>query len=238
MHEPENFEGSGLKEVMVLASGGLESTTLLYYLKSQGVKVHMVFIDYGQKFNAQEHMRVTALASAVKAESFTPVFFDEFATLFTKCALTDDGRKLAVPKGEYGLEEWKTTLIPNRNMVLISIGLAVAIEKECQAVAYGASQNIGSFENFPDSRPVFADAMNVLASLCHTSKLELLAPFKRITKTDVVRWGLKHSVPYELTWSCWEGGEIPCGSCGQCLSRAKAFHQIGRLDPALGFDIV
>ena len=117
----------------------------------------------------------------------------------------------------------QVTVVPNRNMIMLSIATGWAISLGYNSVAFGAHS--GEYTPYRDCQPAFAAALNAATHVCDEKPIEVLAPFVRWSKSDIVRRGTKLGVPFELTWSCYEGGDNPCGRCSTCLDREKAFAQ-------------
>ncbi|NEQ70210.1 MAG: 7-cyano-7-deazaguanine synthase, partial [Symploca sp. SIO2D2] len=134
-----------------------------------------------------------------------------------------------VPEGHYEEEQMKVTVVPNRNMVLISVATAWAISLGAEAVAYAAHS--GDHAIYPDCREVFGDAMDAALAVCDWSRIRLYRPFVGLSKADIVREGERCGAPLEMTWSCYKGRELHCGRCGTCVERREAFHLAGVLDP-------
>ncbi len=114
-------------------------------------------------------------------------------------------------------------------MIMLSVAIGYAISLGAQFVAYGA--HAGDHTIYPDCRPEFAAAVNTAALLADWHQVELLRPFIRLTKTEIAKRGAELNVPFELTWSCYKGGERHCGSCGTCVERTEAFNLAGLQDP-------
>jgi 7-cyano-7-deazaguanine synthase len=124
-------------------------------------------------------------------------------------SLTDPS--VAVPEGPYSQTTIPVTTVPNRNMILLSVGIAWAVSLSFDAVAFGAHS--GPRTNYPDCSPSFADAMDRAAQECDDRKISVLAPFVTWDKGDIVRRGAELGVPFALTWSCYKGGVKHCGQC-------------------------
>ena len=212
--------------VVVLFSGGLDSTTLLYHLRAEGHDVKALSADYGQRHQLRELTAGGAICRRLgvgrRVADLTGL-----AGLFGANALTDAG--VPLPAGGYRAETLPQTTVPNRNMVLLAVGLAWAAATDFDAAAFGAHAGAGA--TYPDCRPAFAAAMDRAARLCDHRPLRVLAPFADRTKADVVRRGAELGVPFELTWRCYAGGETPCGTCGTCADRRAAFAACGITDP-------
>jgi 7-cyano-7-deazaguanine synthase len=123
----------------------------------------------------------------------------------------------------------KKTVVPNRNMVMLSAAASFAVSEGIQELYYGA--HAGDHAIYPDCRREFVEAMQRAFELCDWTPLTLKAPFLDFTKADIVRLGLSLDVPFEKTWSCYKGGETACGRCGTCVERLLAFEEAGQRDP-------
>ncbi|MCB9857777.1 MAG: 7-cyano-7-deazaguanine synthase QueC [Phycisphaerales bacterium] len=210
--------------VVLLHSGGLDSTVLLYHLRRQGHGVRSLSVDYGQR-HARELAAAQSICDATGVEH-RAVDLGSIAPLLAGSALTD---AVPVPQAAYDLETMKTTVVPNRNMILISIATAWAVSLKYDAVAYAAHG--GDHEIYPDCRPEFAAAMDRAMQLCDWHAVRLDPAFVGNSKADLVRLGDELGVPFEQTWSCYLGGEAHCGACGTCVERRAAFRAAGVVDP-------
>jgi 7-cyano-7-deazaguanine synthase len=123
----------------------------------------------------------------------------------------------------------KATVVPNRNMILLSLAAGHAISIQYDTVAYAA--HAGDHTIYPDCRPVFADAMEQALKLADWESISLFRPFVNWSKADLVKRGNEIGVPFEHTWSCYAGGEKHCGKCGTCVERKEAFELVGLSDP-------
>lgn len=210
---------------VVVFSGGLDSTTLLYHLIDAQHELAALAVDYGQR-----HRRELECAAAICHEAgveLTTLDLTGLMPIFGNNSLSDSGR--AVPEGSYQPDSMQQTTVPNRNMILLSIAAGWAISHDCQAVAFGAHS--GEYTPYPDCRPEFAEAMDVAAQLCDWKPLRILAPFVEWTKAEIVSRGAELNVPFENTWSCYVGGPLHCGRCGTCVDRKTAFASSGIHDP-------
>ena len=113
----------------------------------------------------------------------------------------------------------------------MSCAASIALSKDCEVIYYGAHSDDAAGNAYPDCSEVFKNAMNQAIYEGSGRQLRVEAPFVNLTKADVVRIGLELKVPYHLTWSCYEGGDKPCGRCGTCIDRKKAFEANGVCDP-------
>ena len=215
-----------LKTVVVL-SGGLDSTTLLYHLRAEGHEVKALTINYSQR-----HAREIACAQKICAElgiEHRLVELPGLVSVLGNNALTNTN--IDVPTGEYQNGTIQVTTVPNRNMIMLSVAIGWAASMDFNGVAFGA--HTGEHTNYPDCKPPFADAMNVAAQVCDWNPIAVYSPFIDWSKGQIVARGIDLGVPFEKTWSCYEGGDEPCGKCSTCLDRKVAFELVSSDDPLL-----
>jgi 7-cyano-7-deazaguanine synthase len=220
------------KKTVVLLSGGLDSSTLLYdVLRAEGDKNTIsLSVHYGQR-----HWRELAAAYAIsKRARVQHVTVDVPQTIWDGASSSQVGVKEDVPHGHYADESMKVTVIPNRNMLLLATAAAVALSRGALRLAYAA--HAGDHAIYPDCRPAFIDAMRLAFKVCAYEPLELYTPFNFMTKADVVLKGHHLSVPLELTYSCYEGNERHCGRCGTCVERREAF-QVAKVDDPTEYEV-
>lgn len=230
------------RRAVVLLSGGLDSSTLLYHLMQEGWGVHALRVKYGQK-HSQELDAALKIAQAAGV-ALTSAEVD--AALFAEAKSSQVGSKDAVPEGHYTSPTMKLTIVPNRNMLLISMAGAIAASVLSQhptddvVVAYAA--HAGDHPIYPDCRPEFIESCAETLIRGTEITLEtnegnagnsvgLYAPFQDMTKADIVTLGVKLSVPFHLTYSCYNGGDIHCGKCSTCFERREAFQLAKVNDP-------
>ena len=192
-------------------------------------------ISYGQK-HEKELLASERLAEYYGVEhlylDLTPIF------QYSNCSLLSHSDQ-DIPQEDYATQldgqEGKpvTTYVPFRNGLFLSVAASVALSKGCEIVNYGAHRDDAAGQAYPDCSQEFYDAMNAAIVEGSGGQARLEAPFVGMTKAEVVKIGLKLHVPYQMTWSCYEGGEKPCGHCATCIDRAKAFAANGVKDPAL-----
>ena len=193
---------------LIIYSGGLDSTVLLYKLVSEGAADGALAVNYGQRHARElEFARCNCLRLGVP---FEVADISGLRPLFGESSLTDTS--ISVPDGDYNPENMKSTVVPNRNMIMLSIAAARAIAIGSGSVAYAAHS--GDHSIYPDCRPEFADAMAGVLKLCHYTPITLLRPFIGMSKADIVRLGADLGVDFSLTWSCYKGGLAHCGTCG------------------------
>jgi len=225
------------RKVLVLCSGGVDSTTLLAKaVEEYGAQnVVALSISYGQK-----HLREIEAARAVAGHYGVEQRFLDLAAIFadSQCSLLAHSDE-AIPQGAYAEQQAQadgsavSTYVPFRNGLFLSSAASMALSLGCSVVYYGAHHDDWAGSAYPDCSPEFVDAMGSAIALGTGGDLRLEAPFVNASKGDIVRECLALGVPYELTWSCYEGGERPCGACATCLDRAAAFAANGADDPLL-----
>jgi 7-cyano-7-deazaguanine synthase len=208
------------EKAVVLLSGGLDSTTLLYMLRDRGLHVHALSVLYGQR-----HRRELEFAKALT---------DQLNVMHTICDLDAPlrpvfagarsalvGQQVEVPHGHYADETMKVTVVPNRNMFLLSTATALAVSAKAQWVAYAA--HAGDHPIYPDCRPDFIEAVSLAIVRGTGGTVRLLTPFTFWTKAEIVKEGASLGVPFHLTYSCYEGLPVHCGRCSTCVERREAF---------------
>lgn len=219
-------------KAVVLFSGGMDSATLLLDLISNGYTPVALSVHYGQKH------RVELIFAAELAKSLGVVHhivdLEAIKVLISASALTGSG---LIPEGHYAADTMSQTVVPNRNAILLSLayGLATSIKaaKVCTAV------HAGDHAIYPDCRPGFIKAFEAMEEESITRETyqircpQLYAPFLNMTKAQIVKHGAALGVPWDQTWSCYNGDlELgQCGRCGTCIERVEAFALAGVLDP-------
>ena len=210
---------------IVVHSGGMDSTVLLYRLVDEGDEVKALSIDYGQR-HRKEIDCARALAEGLGVEHRV-ADLRSLTELLGGSALTSP--EIEVPEGHYAEENMKATVVPNRNMILLSVAAGWAISSKFGRVAYAA--HAGDHAIYPDCRTEFADALDSAIRLADWREVSLHRPFVDLTKADLVKLGADLRVPFEKTWSCYQGQELHCGRCGTCVERREAFYLADVPDP-------
>jgi 7-cyano-7-deazaguanine synthase len=214
-----------MKRSVLILSGGIDSTVLLAHLLAEGREVFALSVDYGQR-----HRRELDAAKAICAHygvKHQVADLRALAPLFGANALTDS--HVDVPEGHYEEASMKSTVVPNRNMLLISVAASWAMSLKASSVAYGAHG--GDHAIYPDCRPAFAEALDKAIRLADWHEVVLERPFVGMDKAAIVRRGAELGAPLHLTWSCYVGGSRHCGKCGTCVERKEAFAKAGVKDP-------
>jgi 7-cyano-7-deazaguanine synthase len=229
-----------LKKAIILSSGGVDSTTCVSLaVKRLGTEnISTVSIFYGQKHKKElEAARAVARFYGVKHYEF------DLASIFqySNCALlsgsteTIEHKSYAEQIAENGTGK-VSTYVPFRNGLMLSTAasLAASLYEDDEVDIYiGAHADDAAGDAYADCSEPFLKAMGDAISIGTYNKVHLVFPFANMNKAGVVKMGLELHTPYELTWSCYEGGEKPCGTCGTCIDRARAFAANGVKDPAL-----
>lgn len=224
-------------KALVLFSGGVDSTTCLGIAvnKYGADQVLALSLYYGQKHSRElEAARKIAARYGVKHKEL------DLALIFadSDCSLLR-GSTEDIPKESYAEQLKKTdgkpvsTYVPFRNGLFLASAASIALSNGCTEIYYGAHSDDAAGNAYPDCSSDFNDAINRAIYLGSGEELRVVAPFIGMNKAQVVAEGLKLNVPYELTWSCYEGGDKPCGVCGTCRDRMAAFRANGMDDPAM-----
>ena len=220
-----------MPRAIAIVSGGLDSVTLAYLLKSENYDLHLLSFDYGQKHKKElEFARQCAIDLSA---DFDIVDLSGFSRLIGGSALTDE--TIAVPHGHYAAPNMAVTVVPNRNAIFLALAYGVAVAEQASSVAIGVHG--GDHYVYPDCRPAFIEQFEKAEALGTAGfghpDLKLHAPFLSTDKTGIVKIGAQSGVPFEKTWSCYEGGATHCGKCGTCVERIEAFRDAGVEDPTI-----
>ena len=215
-----------MEKVVVILSGGMDSATLLYHLADAGHEIKTLSINYGQR-HVRELESAAALSKRLGVEHQIADLRSINPLLGASNSLS--GTEIDVPEGHYEEENMKLTVVPNRNMIMLSVAAGSAQRLKFDAVAYGAHS--GDHAIYPDCREEFAHALDQAVKLCDWHAMRLMRPFVDLDKGDIAKRGHELSVPFELTWTCYKGLEKHCGKCGACQERLEAFAKHGITDP-------
>ena len=225
-------------KILVLSSGGVDSTTCLAMAVAEvgAENVLALSVYYGQKHDKeiQAAKKVAEYYGVERMELDLSVIFAG-----SNCSLLKQSTE-DIPLESYAQQIEEThgekpvsTYVPFRNGLFLSSAASIALSHGCSKIMYGAHADDAAGAAYPDCSLDFVNAMNQAIYLGSGNQLTIEAPFVSLTKADVVKKGLELGVPYELTWSCYEGGEKPCGKCGTCIDRQRAFEKNGVVDPLL-----
>ncbi len=222
-------------KALVLFSGGVDSTTCLALAIDEHGKENVIAlsISYGQK-HIKELEASKNISNYYGVEHITLDLSKIFE--YSESSLLEHSKE-SIPRGEYVKQlqdaEGSTvsTYVPFRNGLFLSSAASIAISKGCDIVYYGAHSDDAAGNAYPDCSEGFYYAINTAIYLGSGRQLKVEAPFVTLTKSEVVKKGLKLKVPYKLTWSCYEGNDEPCRKCATCIDRRVAFEQNGYRDP-------
>lgn len=210
-----------MSKVVVIYSGGMDSYTLLHWALAEGFEVHALSFDYGQR-----HRKELGYAQDVTTELglvHKVVDVTSINTLLQGSSLTSPD--MPVPEGHYAEASMKQTVVPNRNMVMLSLAIGYAVSVKADAVMFGA--HAGDHAIYPDCRVEFISAMDALAQIANYRSVRVLAPFITLDKGDIAIMGKELGVDYSKSWTCYKGELQPCGKCGACVERAEAMAKAG-----------
>jgi 7-cyano-7-deazaguanine synthase len=221
------------QSALCILSGGMDSTTLLYHLlfKLNDVgHVEAISFDYGQRHRKElDYAQITCARWNVPHKI---VYLPGVAQLLGGSALTDD---IDVPEGHYEDKSMKITVVPNRNMIMLSLAGAYAVSRKFNLLA--TAVHAGDHAIYPDCRPEFIQVAETALQLGNYFQVSIYAPYLQYTKTDIALEGLTLGIDYDRdTWSCYKGGIEPCGKCGTCVERIEALskaRQSGRVKPSV-----
>ena len=211
-------------KAVLIYSGGMDSFTLLHELLREGHEVYPLSFDYGQRHSKEleyataECLRLGLPHHIIDLTSIHP--------LLQGSALTSD---IDVPEGHYEEESMKLTVVPNRNMIMLSIAVGYAVSLECSAVYIGA--HAGDHAIYPDCRLEFIEKMNDVTTIANYNPVFVHAPYIKYSKGDIAVAGRQMGVDYSRAWTCYKGGDKPCLKCGACQERMEAMAYAGIIDP-------
>ncbi len=212
---------------VVLHSGGLDSSTLLYDIRRYHDKVHPLTINYGQRHEKETVNAYKIAIAAGMGHEWKLVDLSSLTAFLHGSALTSPD--IPVSHGLYDDASMKSTVVPNRNMIFLSI--AVGFAQSIGAKYVYTAVHSGDHLIYADCRPEFIYAVSNAAVLGTDNKVAIAAPYVYKDKTYIARLARKLAVPIEDTWSCYEGKSLHCGRCGTCVERIEAIYNAGFVDP-------
>jgi len=214
------------KKCVVLLSGGIDSSTTLFYAKSRGFSCKALIFDYGQRHKREIHSAI-AIAKAANV----PYRIIKIKLPWKGSSLIDSSSKIPVTRSGHIGKGIPSTYVPGRNTIFISFAISYAEAIGAEAVFIGA--NAIDYSGYPDCRPSYYKAFNkVIKEGTKAKNITIKTPLIKTKKSDIIKLGLKLGVPYNLTWSCYKGGSRPCGVCDSCIIRQKGFRNL-RLNVAV-----
>ena len=216
-------------KAVIIASGGIDSSTLLYKIVKEGFEVHVLTFIYGQK-----HLKEIEYAKSIAEKldvNHKVVDLSSMKVLLSGSALTDSSVEVPeVPETSEYYETLQSTIVPNRNAIFLSIAIGYAVSLKANHVFFGA--HFSDRGVYPDCRKEFVEAFQTAERLANDNpEMVIDAPFVDIDKSDIVKLGAELGVPFKETWTCYKGGEKHCGVCSSCRERKRAFVDSGVTDP-------
>lgn len=206
-----------MTKALVLLSGGMDSSTLAYYVRDilNYSHVHTAGLHYGQTHAEQE------LNAALDVAHNGGFPYSQYNFSFLPEVIASLLGKEKIPRAD--MDQQELTVVPARNITFLAYAIQLACSMDIQDIFFGA--NLDDFKSYPDCRPDFISAMNLAAKAYGTN---IVAPFVEMSKIKIVELGLALKVPYEYTYSCYLGKNKPCMVCDACNERAKAFSYFGK----------
>ncbi len=208
-----------MKDSIIVLSGGLDSTTMLYEFKDR-IALALSF-NYGSNHNERELYYARLHCDRLDIPHITIPL--DFMHQYFHSSLLEGAD--AIPEGNYDDENMRSTVVPFRNGIMLAVAAGMA---ESRGLHYIMMANhAGDHAIYPDCRPAFAEAMNAAIQAGTYEGIELYTPYTNITKADIARRGKALGIDYSETWSCYKGGEKHCGKCGTCTERREALREAG-----------
>lgn len=214
-----------MKNSVIIVSGGMDSITLLYDHKDE-IALGISF-DYGSNHNAREIPFAKMHCERLGIKHLTINL--DFMHQYFKSSLLDGAE--AIPEGHYADDNMKSTVVPFRNGIMLSIAIGIAESNNLDQVFI--ANHGGDHTIYPDCRPEFINAIDAAATAGTYNNVKVVAPYTQITKSDIARIGKKLGIDYTETWSCYKGGEVHCGKCGTCVERKEALAEAGIEDKTI-----
>ena len=217
------------EKAVIILSGGIDSTTLCYKYARDNYDIYSLTIIYGQRHSREvESAKEVAKSLGI---SHKVIDLSPLKQLLSGSALTDWGVDVPrVPEKTEHFETLKTTIVPNRNAIFLSIAIGYAQSIGADSIFFGAHHSDRGV--YPDCRKEFVEAFEIAERLANDNQnLKIEAPFVSMDKSEIVQLGNKLEVPFESTWTCYVGGELHCGTCSACNERKRAFSESGIEDP-------
>lgn len=214
-----------MKNSAIIVSGGMDSITLLYDHKDE-IALGISF-DYGSNHNAREIPFAKMHCERLGIKHITINL--DFMHQYFKSSLLDGAE--AIPEGHYADDNMKSTVVPFRNGIMLAIAIGIAESNNLDQVFI--ANHGGDHTIYPDCRPEFINAIDASATAGTYNNVKVIAPYTKITKSDIARIGERLGIDYAETWSCYKGGEVHCGKCGTCVERKEALAEAGIEDKTI-----
>jgi len=214
------------KNGVILISGGIDSTTTLYYAKSKGYKLSALIFDYGQR-----HKKEIDFAKRISRINRINYFVERIDLSWAKSSLTNRAVKVPLNR-DLTKRAVPVTYVSARNIIFLSYAFSLAESIGAKKIFIGA--HIQDYSGYPDCRPEFLrDFQKAVNKGLKDKEIKIVAPLINKDKKAIIVLGLKLGVPFKYTWSCYQGAKFPCKRCDSCRFRIKAFKELGLVDPAL-----
>lgn len=214
-----------MKNSAIIVSGGMDSITLHYDHKDE-IALGISF-DYGSNHNAREIPFAKMHCERLGIKHITINL--DFMHQYFKSSLLDGAE--AIPEGHYADDNMKSTVVPFRNGIMLAIAIGIAESNNLDQVFI--ANHGGDHTIYPDCRPEFINAIDAAATAGTYNNVKVIAPYTKITKSDIARIGKRLGIDYAETWSCYKGGEVHCGKCGTCVERKEALAEAGIEDKTI-----
>lgn len=212
------------EKVVIIYSGGMDSYTVLNKALREGYDAYPLTFDYGQRH--KKEIDVARQVTQSLGLEHKVIDITAINQLLQGSSLTSD---IDIPEGHYAEESMKSTVVPNRNMILLSLAIGYAVSIGASKVYYGAHS--GDHAIYPDCRPEFVNKMNDVSQIANYEPVEIVSPYLHQSKIEILKDGLAMGLDYSQTWTCYNGREKACGRCGACQERLEAFAKNGQFDP-------
>lgn len=218
---------SGVKRGVILLSGGIDSAVTLYFAKNKGYRLKALIFDYNQR-----HKKEIECAKKIARLNKIDYHLIKCDLSWVKSSLTKGALKVPARRNLKG-KDIPLTYVSGRNIIFLSYAASLAESIKAKAIFIGA--HIEDYSGYPDCRPDFLDSFQKALNLGLKRKgLKIIAPLLNKKKKDIILMGIKLGVPFEYTWSCYQGGRVPCLRCDSCHFRREAFMSLGLADPLKG----
>jgi len=218
-------KGSG-EEVVVLLSGGVDSTVTLYLVKKYGYSPVALIFDYQQR-----HRREVIYAQKIARLNRVKYYLAKISLSWASSSLTRKDMKVPMDR-DLKKNEIPSTYVPARNLIFLSYAASLAESLKIKKIFIGA--HIQDYSGYPDCRPKFFQSLEKVFNLGMKEKgMSIVTPLITMKKKEIIQRGLSLGVPFEFTWSCYQGGSRPCQRCDSCRYRIQAFRDLGLTDPLL-----
>ncbi|MCD6312160.1 MAG: 7-cyano-7-deazaguanine synthase QueC [Elusimicrobia bacterium] len=213
-----------MKKAAVLLSGGLDSSTILYWAMARGYETHCLIFSYNQRHSGEIKKAVKIAECAGRPYTIVDIKLPWGGSSLL-------GKSGSIPRGKISSKKIPSTYVPGRNTIFISYALSFCEAMKMDFIFIGA--NAVDFSGYPDCRPRYYKEFNKLLKQASLGKVSIKVPLLKKSKKEIVLLARRLNAPLEHTWSCYSGGRYPCGKCDSCLLRAKGFREAGMDDPAL-----